>query len=94
MPLSASERKALAARGHHLRPRATLGESEVNEPTIEHVRRLFDAADLVKIRVNTRDRDAFAAIVTQLAHRVPCQIVQRIGRVALLYHPAPRESSA
>lgn len=87
MALSARERRVLAARGNRLRPAATLGDRELTESMIESVRRLLRREELVKVRVATQDRAAFAAMSDALAARVPCELVQRIGRVMLLYRP-------
>lgn len=87
MPLTPKQRKQLSARGHHLNPAVTLGEAEPLDSAIDHVRQQFQHTDLLKVRVNTKDRAIFAAIIDDLVERIPCQLVRRIGRVALLYCP-------
>lgn len=89
MSLTSAQRRALAASGHALTPALTLGETDVSDSAIEHVRRQFGAHELIKVRVNTRDRHVFATVIEQVAAKAPCEIVQRVGRVALLYRPAP-----
>jgi len=88
MPLTSTQRRTLAASAHTLSPAVTLAESEISDSTAEHVRRQFLATELIKVRVNTRERDVFATVIEQLAAKVPCEIVRRIGRVAILYRPA------
>jgi RNA-binding protein len=85
MALTPKQRRQLAATGHRLKPSIVLGEQDVTDAVTEHVRRAFDSAELVKIRVSTKDRDVCAAVVSQIVRRVPCEVVQRVGRVALLY---------
>jgi putative YhbY family RNA-binding protein len=87
MPLTATQRRTLAASAHALSPAVTLAESEISDSVAAHVRRQFLTSELIKVRVNTRDRQIFTALVEQLAAKVPCEIVRRIGRVAILYCP-------
>jgi len=94
MSLSGKQRRQLAARGHNLKPCLVLAEREVSETAVQHVREAFAHADLIKVRVNTRQRDVCAAVLEQVAARVPCEIVQRIGRVGLLYRPLPNGTGA
>ena len=83
--LTSAEKRELKARGNRLDARVTLSERDLSDTAIDHVRRAFGHGDLLKVRVNTRDREICAVVVTKLAERVPCEIVQRVGRVALLY---------
>lgn len=89
MALDSKQRRSLAARGNRLPPKLTIGGEEPPPATVEHVRRAFARDDLIKVRIITDDRDAFGLIVAWLAERVPCEVVQRVGRVALLYRPRP-----
>ena len=44
--------------------------------------------DLLKVRISTDDREECDRVAEELAARLPCQLVQRVGRVALLFRPA------
>ncbi len=93
MALSAADRRRLAAQGHHLQAKVVLAEQDVSDNVATQVDAILARQPLVKVRVNTRDREICAAIVSQLAERVTCEVVQRVGRVALLYRePAPADS--
>lgn len=86
--MGSRERRALAARGQRLGAKVTISENEVTEATAQHLRRCFADDELLKVRVNTKDRGVCRALVAQLALRVPCEVVQIIGRVALLFRAA------
>lgn len=86
MPLSSRERRELAARGHHLKASVTL-PTEVVADHVRQVRNAFAGGDLVKIRIRGKDRAACERAAAEVAAGVPCQIVQRVGRVVLLYQP-------
>ena len=86
MPLSSRKRRELAARGHHLKASVTL-PTEVVADHVRQVRNAFAGGDLVKIRIRGEDRAACDRAAAEVAAGVPCQIVQRVGRVVLLYQP-------
>ncbi len=89
MPLSARERRALAASGNRLKANVIVRADELSEATVAHVRNAFGEKELLKVRISTDDREACARAAMELAERIPCDLVQRVGRVALLYRAAP-----
>jgi RNA-binding protein len=84
VPLSSKERRELAARGHHLKASVTL-PTEVIADHVRQVRNAFAGDDLIKIRIRGEDRAACERAAAEVADSVPCEIVQRVGRVVLLY---------
>ena len=88
MPLSSSERRALAARGNRLKANVVVRADELSDATVAHVRNAFGQKELLKVRISTDDREACSRAAVELAERIPCELVQRVGRVALLYRPA------
>jgi RNA-binding protein len=88
MSLSSSERRALAVRGNRLKASVIVRAGELSDATVAHVRQAFGAKELIKIRISTDDREEFSRAARDLAERIPCELVQRVGRVALLYRPA------
>jgi RNA-binding protein YhbY len=86
VPLSSKERHELAARSHGLKASMVL-PTEVTADHVQHVRDAFAAAELIKIRIRGLDRASRDLAAKELAARVPCEIVRRVGRVVLLYQP-------
>jgi RNA-binding protein len=87
MPLSSGQRRALAARGNRLKASVIISADALSEAAVAHVRSAFGDRELLKVRISTDDREACARATIELAARVPCELVQRVGRVALLYRP-------
>lgn len=87
MPLDGRSKRELKSRGHALKPQVVLAEQDVSEGAISQIRALFATRDLIKVRVATDSRDVCAAVLRQVVGRAPCELIQRVGRVALLYHP-------
>jgi RNA-binding protein len=91
MGLSSAERRALVAKGHRLKARVVIRADEISDSTVAHVRQALAGQELIKVRINTDDRQECLQAAQELAGRIPCELVQRVGRVALLYRPAPEE---
>lgn len=91
MSLTSGERRQFAAIGQRLKAQITLGEDELTDSAVDHVRRALDKDALIKVRIRTSDRNRCAALADALASRVPCDLVQQIGRVALLHRAASEE---
>ena len=88
MGLSSAERRALAAKGNRLKARVTIRAAELSDATVAHVRQAFGDKELIKVRISTDDRQQCLRAAQELADRIPCELVQRVGRVALFYRPA------
>ena len=88
MRLSSGERRALVAKGNRLKARVIIRADELSDATVAHVRQAFGDRELIKVRISTDDRQRCLQTAQELADRIPCELVQRVGRVALLYRPA------
>ncbi len=85
MGLTSGRRRELIALGNRIKANVIIRADELSDATIDHVRQAFGDKELIKIRISTSDRQQCLLAAEQLAERVPCELVQRIGRVALLY---------
>ncbi|MFN0057616.1 MAG: YhbY family RNA-binding protein [Planctomycetota bacterium] len=88
MALSGSEKRELTRRGHALKPQLALVAASIAQPHIEHLRKMFERLDLIKVRLEADERTARHAAASQLAEQVPCEVVQEIGHVVLLWRGA------
>jgi putative YhbY family RNA-binding protein len=87
--LSRDERLDLKARAHHLNVVVLLGAAGLSEAVVKEIDRALAAHELIKIRVPGDDRDAREAIFADLAGRLGAARVQMIGKLLVLYRPAP-----
>ncbi|MEP0847370.1 MAG: YhbY family RNA-binding protein [Phycisphaerae bacterium] len=85
MALSSNDRRRLAALGNRLKATVSVAGGEVSDAVVAHLRQALRASPLVKVRVNTDDRGTIWPVAERIAERVPCEVVQRIGRVLLLH---------
>jgi RNA-binding protein len=89
MPLTSQERRDLLAASHATQALVTVSADNLTEAAIAQVRACFAHHELVKARIHADTADECDAAAAELAARVPCELVKRIGRIALLYRPAP-----
>ncbi len=91
MRLSSGQRRVLASEGHRLKAHVIIRADDLSDATVAHVRQAFGDRELIKVRISTDDRQQCLLAAQELADRIPCELVQRVGRVALLYRPAPEQ---
>lgn len=102
MPLTAKQRQFLKSLAHELEPVVQVGNKGISENLIEQVRDQLLAHELIKVRVNTESTVEPAEAAESLAQGTRSELVQRVGRVLVLYRrhddkpkiPLPRASSA
>ncbi|MBW7904472.1 MAG: YhbY family RNA-binding protein [Phycisphaerae bacterium] len=85
MALDQKRRRELVAAGHALRATISVSAEGVSEGLVAHVREALAHHELVKVRVQTEDRADCDRIAAELARALGCELVQRVGRVALLH---------
>ncbi len=93
MPLSSAQRRALAAAANRLKASVTVSADALGDAVVGHVRAVLATRALVKVRIRADDGAACDAAAAELAARVPCELVQRVGRVAVLYRPPSPEAA-
>jgi RNA-binding protein len=92
--LSARERAQLKARAHALNPVVQVGQAGVTETLVAEIDRALTAHELIKVKIGDKDRDARADQGEAVAARVDAAIVQRVGRVLVLFRPRPDDPDA
>lgn len=90
--MSPRDRQELRARGHALKACVVVSADKLSPAVVEHVRVALQNHDLLKIRILAADHGAFETTARDLAARTSSQLVQLMGRTALLHRqgPAPR----
>jgi RNA-binding protein YhbY len=85
MALNAKIRRELIRRGHALKAEFSLSAAEISDAAVEHVQTFLADRELGKIRLRADSAAECEAAAAELARRVPCEVVSRVGRVLLLY---------
>jgi len=90
--LSIQERKRLRQIGHALNPVVMIGDKGLTENVIEELGRALNDHELIKVKVGGEDREARAALIAEIAQASGSEVVQTIGKIALLYKKAAKQN--
>lgn len=86
--LTPNQRRFLSQEAHALDPAVSGSESGYTEAFVAEVVRQLGLRELIKVRLETDDRHAFAALAERLASDAGAALVKTVGRVAIFYRPA------
>ncbi|WP_079552560.1 ribosome assembly RNA-binding protein YhbY [Vreelandella subglaciescola] len=90
MSLSQAQKKALRSIGHHLNPVVTVAENGISDNLLAELDRALRDHELVKVKLALPDRDDRALMLETLTQDGNAELVQTIGKVALLYRKNPQ----
>lgn len=93
MPVSLTprERSQLKARAHSLEPIVRVGQAGLSDKLVAEVDRALTSHELIKIKLEGDDRDAREAQGDTLSARTDAAIVQRVGKIVVLWRPRTDE---
>jgi len=84
-----AQRADLRAQAHALHPVVIIGGDGLTDPVLAEIERNLVAHQLIKIRVFGDERDARIAIYDQICDRLNAAPVQHIGKLLVVWRPAP-----
>ena len=90
MPLNARQRQFLKAHAHELNPVVTAGNEGLSEAVIKELESSIEQHELIKIKLNAGDGRKEQA--EQAAKAVNAELIQVIGRVAILFRQKKKDS--
>jgi putative YhbY family RNA-binding protein len=89
--LTPRERQHLKGRAHALEPVVHVGHNALTDAVAAEIDRALTAHELIKIRIDAPDRDTRAGLCDAIAARMDAAEVQRVGKILVLWRPAPDE---
>lgn len=92
--LTARERSALKARAHALEPVVHVGKSGVQDAVVNATDRALTAHELIKVRIDAPDRHVRVVLCDELGDRTGAAVVQRVGKIVVLWRPKPDEPAS
>ncbi|WP_020207998.1 ribosome assembly RNA-binding protein YhbY [Gilvimarinus chinensis] len=90
MPLSAEKRKQFRTMGHNLKPIVTIAGNGLSEGVITELNRALDDHELIKVKLALAEREDRQLVIDELKKLPRTELVQSIGKVALLYRAAKK----
>jgi putative YhbY family RNA-binding protein len=94
LELTAKERQALKARAHGLKPVVLLGAGGLSASVLREIDRALLAHELIKVKVPGDDRAQREHIFSDIAGSLSAARVQSIGKLLVLFRPAPLDEPA
>lgn len=89
--LTPKERQALKALAHGLKPVVLLGSAGLSTAVVKEIDRALIAHELIKVKVPVDDRAEREEIFASVAESLSAARVQAIGKLLVLFRPAPEE---
>ena len=83
--LTPAERKSLKGRAHKLEPVVIIGAKGLTDPVVAEIAAALKAHELIKVRAPELERGARSEVFREVAARTESELVQEIGKVAVLY---------
>ena len=88
--LKNDQKKLFRQIGHHLNPIVTVAGNGLSESVVNELQRAIADHELIKVKYAINDRELRNQIVQQSCEQCGAQVVQTIGKVALLYRANPK----
>ncbi|MBJ6609008.1 MAG: YhbY family RNA-binding protein [Candidatus Thiothrix moscowensis] len=85
MELTEAQKKRLRTRAHDLKPVVMVGQHGMKPTILEEIISALDYHQLIKVKLSVGDRDLRDEIIVQIVADSQCELVQRIGNIAILY---------
>lgn len=90
--LTSRQRAHLRSLAHHLKPIHQVGKEGVSDTAAQAVAEAFNTRELLKVKVHEAAPVDVREAAAILAERIEgAQVVQTIGRTAVLYRPHPQK---
>lgn len=92
MSLTSKQRAELRAEAHHLRPLVQVGQGGLGSTVIASLDDALRTHELVKVQLARQSEIAPREAAARLAQAVDAEVVQVIGKTAVLYRKHPEEA--
>ena len=90
MSLTSREKKQFRQIAHHLDAVVTLADVEVSDGVREETDRALSDHELIKVKIALLEKDVRMRAADSLAQACSAEVVQRIGKIAVLYRSNPK----
>ncbi|TXI49567.1 MAG: ribosome assembly RNA-binding protein YhbY [Lysobacter sp.] len=86
--LTNAQNRFLRGQAHGLKALLQVGAKGVTDAVIAEVDGALEHHELIKVKIAGDDRDGRDAMIDELAARSGAALVQKIGKIAVLYRPS------
>ena len=92
--MDSATRKRFRQIAHHLHPVVIIGEAGVSEAVVAETDRALADHELIKVKISAEDREDRQLLGEALAEACRAEVVQRIGKVLVLYRKNPEAKAS
>ena len=89
--LNSKQRAYLRSLGNELEPIFQIGKGGLSEELLDQLDAALEARELIKVRVLKNCLEDEEALAEEISEALDCDVVQRIGRVLLLYRQSLKD---
>ncbi|MBL4881295.1 MAG: YhbY family RNA-binding protein [Oleispira sp.] len=90
MAISAEQKKAMRSIGHNLNPVVTIAGNGLSETVLDELNRALDDHELIKVKIAIGERDMRAQAIDEMVKETKSELIQKIGKVALIVRRNPK----
>ena len=87
LTLTVLQRQNLKARAHPLKPTVIIGNAGLTAAVLLEIGRALKSHEVIKISVQSGDRDARKAMLEEICTQLNAAPVQHIGKILVVYQP-------
>ena len=88
MLISNQQKKNFRAIGHKLKSTVTISHKGLTNSIVHEIDRALNDHELIKIKINTRERKNRKEIISQICEQHDAKCIQSIGYISLIYRPS------
>ena len=88
--LSSKQISHLRSLGHNLNPVVMIGNNGLSESVLKEIDNSLKAHELIKIKVQSDDREARVAMLQEICEKTEAVAVHHIGKQLLIYRQADK----
>lgn len=89
LDITSEQRRSLRARAHALNPVVSISQNGLSESVLKEIGRSLDSHELIKIRVYNDERAVREEYLTVICDQLGAAPVQHIGKLLVVWRPAP-----
>jgi RNA-binding protein len=93
MPLTQEQKKHFKTIGHHLKPVLIVADNGLTEGVLAELERALGDHELIKVQLRITEREDRLTAIDALCKAGKADLVQVIGKMALIYRKNPKVNS-
>lgn len=94
LEITADQRRSLRSRAHGLNPVVSISQNGLTESVLKEIGVCLTSHELIKIRVYNDDREERDRLLNEICEKLGAAPVQHIGKLLVVWRPAPEEKTA